>query len=241
MLAAAPGSSRCSGSGSFLASARGCRPPALVDRVSRCFVVSLEVFDAWLPPRRRRRVAPPATTSKRVSGRRPRAARMSICAPSVAANSSAAAARLNHLARGMSASPARAQARRKSRSEATRRRAAGCTTLTATRSPRRPPFVTSFLRTCVWTPLSVAGSPSPRHQKTRRGLVPPSAPGRRSPCRRAPRRRRARRASRARATPRGRAPCRATRAPAPGLANGRSGRRTRAGSGPRATRPTARA
>ena len=149
MLAAAPGSSRCSGSGSFLASARGCRPPALVDRVSRCFVVSLEVFDAWLPPRRRRRVAPPANASKRVSGRRPRAARMSICAPSVAANSSAAAARLNHLARGMSASPARAQARRKSRSEATRRRAAGCTTLTATRSPRRPPFVTSFLRTCA--------------------------------------------------------------------------------------------
>mmetsp|Transcript_21676 Transcript_21676/g.56567 ORF Transcript_21676/g.56567 Transcript_21676/m.56567 type:complete len:283 (+) Transcript_21676:421-1269(+) len=79
-------------------------------------------------------------------------ARMSICAPSVAANSSAAAARLNHLARGISASPARAQARRKSRSEATRRRAAGCTTLTATRSPRRPPFVTSFLRTaeCTW-------------------------------------------------------------------------------------------
>ena len=246
MPAAAPGSSRCSGSGSFLASARGCRPPALVDRVSRCFVVSLEVFDAWLPPRRRRRVAPPATTSKRVSGRRPRAARMSICAPSVAANSSAAAARLNHLARGMSASPARAQARRKSRSEATRRRAAGCTTLTATRSPRRPPFVTSFLRTCagvVVGSLSRASSSLPlaRPQKTRRRLVPPSAPGRRSPCRRAPRRRRARRASRARATPRGRAPCRATRAPAPGLANGRSGRRTRAGSGPRATRPTARA
>jgi len=162
MLAAAPGSSRCSGSGSFLASARGCRPPALVDCVSRCFVVSLEVFDAWLPPRRRRRVAPPATTSKRVSGRRPRAARMSICAPSVAANSSAAAARLNHLARGISASPARAQARRKSRSEATRRRAAGCTTLTATRSPRRPPFVTSFLRTCVFVPRSpraVAATP----------------------------------------------------------------------------------
>ena len=172
MLAAAPGSSRCSGSGSFLASARGCRPPALVDRVSRCFVVSLEVFDAWLPPRRRRRVAPPATTSKRVSGRRPRAARMSICAPSVAANSSAAAARLNHLARGMSASPARAQARRKSRSEATRRRAAGCTTLTATRSPRRPPFVMSFLRTCVCTPLArrrrdpgVTGSLSSRDPK----------------------------------------------------------------------------
>ena len=162
MLAAAPGSSRCSGSGSFPAGARGCRPPALVDRVSRCFVVSLEVFDAWLPPRRRRRVAPPATTSKRVSGRRPRAARMSICAPSVAANSSAAAARLNHLARGISASPARAQARRKSRSEATRRRAAGCTTLTATRSPRRPPFVTSFLRTCVFVPRSpraVAATP----------------------------------------------------------------------------------
>ena len=239
MPAAAPGSSRCSGSGSFLASARGCRPPALVDRVSQCFVVSLEVFDAWLPPRRRRRVAPPANASKRVSGRRPRAARMSICAPSVAANSSAAAARLNHLARGMSASPARAQARRKSRSEATRRRAAGCTTLTATRSPRRPPFVTSFLRTCAGVVVGSLSSRDPGEK--RRRLVPPSAPGRRSPCRRAPRRRRARRASRARATPRGRAPCRATRAPAPGLANGRSGRRTRAGSGPRATRPTARA
>ena len=170
MLAAAPGSSRCSGSGSFPAGARGCRPPALVDRVSRCFVVSLEVFDAWLPPRRRRRVAPPATTSKRVSGRRPRAARMSICAPSVAANSSAAAARLNHLARGMSASPARAQARRKSRSEATRRRAAGCTTLTATRSPRRPPFVTSFLRTCagvVVGSLSRASSSLPLARRRR--------------------------------------------------------------------------
>ena len=246
MLAAAPGSSRCSGSGSFPTGARGCRPPALGDRVSRCFVVlskssmrgsPRDAVDAWLPRQRQH---------KRVSGRRPRAARMSICAPSVAANSSAAAARLNHLARGMSASPARAQARRKSRSEATRRRAAGCTTLTATRSPRRPPFVTSFLRTCagvVVSSLSRASSSLPlaRPQKTRRGLVPPSAPGRRSPCRRAPRRRRARRASRARATPRGRAPCRATRAPAPGLANGRSGRRTRAGSGPRATRPTARA
>ena len=61
MLAAAPGSSRCSGSGSFPAIARGCRPPALVDRVSRCFVVSLEVVswvslevvDVWLPPQRR--------------------------------------------------------------------------------------------------------------------------------------------------------------------------------------------
>ena len=60
MLAAAPGSSRCSGSGSFPASARGCRPPALVDRVSRCFVVFLEVP---------RRVAPPATPSTRGSPR----------------------------------------------------------------------------------------------------------------------------------------------------------------------------
>ena len=60
MLAAAPGSSRCSGSGSFPAGARGCRPPALVDRVSPV----LCGFSRSL-----RRVAPPATPSTRGSPR----------------------------------------------------------------------------------------------------------------------------------------------------------------------------
>ena len=227
MLAAAPGSSRCSGSGSFPAGARGCRPPALVDRVSRCFVVSLEVFDAWLPPRRRRRVAPPATTSKRVSGRRPRAARMSICAPSVAATRRRRRG-LNHLARRMSASP-RARARRKS---GRGRRAAGApgTTLTATRSPAAAVcdvFLEDLRRCCCR--LSVASSSSLRpapapDPKTRRRLGPPSAPGRRSPCRRAPRRRRARRA----VGPSGAGSAHLhPGAPAPGLANGRRSQNAR--------------
>ena len=246
MLAAAPGSSRCSGSGSFPAGARGCRPPALVDRVSRCFVV----FSRSL-----RRVAPPATPSTRGSPRNNQQTRLRTPAARRAHVHLRAERRRELVRRRREVEPLGARDERLARAragpqevevEATRRRAAGCTTLTATRSPRRPPFVMSFLRTCagvVVGSLSRASSSLPlaRPQKTRRRLGPPSAPGRRSPCRRAPRRRRARRASRARATPRGRAPCRATRAPAPGLANGRSGRRTRAGSGPRATRPTARA
>mmetsp|Transcript_14742 Transcript_14742/g.45685 ORF Transcript_14742/g.45685 Transcript_14742/m.45685 type:complete len:330 (+) Transcript_14742:257-1246(+) len=93
-------------------------------------------------------------TRRKFSPRRSRcfaSRRMSICAPSVAANSSAAPASENQRVCGARRSAARAHARNSSRSEATRRRAAGCTTLTATASPARPPSATSRRRVARWT------------------------------------------------------------------------------------------
>ena len=249
MLAAAPGSSRCSGSGSFLASARGCRPPALVDRVSVLCGFSRSL----------RRVAPPATPSTRGSPRNNQQTCLRTPAARRAHVHLRAERRRELVRRRREVEPLGARDERLARARAGPQEVE----VRGDAPPRRRVhdldgdavapaaavcyvFLEDLRRCCcrlsvACVVVSTARAPTPRPQKTRRRLGPPSAPGRRSPCRRAPRRRRARRASRARATPRGRAPCRATRAPAPGLANGRSGRRTRAGSGPRATRPTARA
>mmetsp|Transcript_24609 Transcript_24609/g.73874 ORF Transcript_24609/g.73874 Transcript_24609/m.73874 type:complete len:342 (+) Transcript_24609:366-1391(+) len=170
--------------------------------------------------------------------------RMSICAASVPANSRAASSSENHRARGQARSAQCARHRSNSKSAATRFRAAGCTTLTATRSPATPPPATSLRSRALCTCGRRVGGRLELHEwfllGARRNVASHAVPpGPRSRCRRArgppPRRP----PSRGPAQPR--APLRSppSSALARGPAGARSGRRTPWGSDPRATRPTA--